>query len=109
MTSGSLVPSRPRRRLRSLALLLTLLLESEEPSESSLMSRVAKLSEMELRTLLAMEEQKLTAVVMVPVTTNTLKLNNQTEKKHSMDDLNTVKKYPWPPSRTRIRHRRPWP
>ena len=76
--------------MRSLALLLTLLLESEEPSESSLMSRVAKLPLKELLMLLTMEEMALTE----PVVPLTKLVKTLMEKKHSMDALNTELQYP---------------
>ena len=76
--------------MRSLALLLTLLLESEEPSESSLTSRVAKLPLKELRMLLIMEELVSTG----PVVPMTKLVKTLMVKKDSMDALNTALLYP---------------
>ena len=76
--------------MRSLALLLTLLLESEEPSESSLTSRVAKLPLKELRMLLIMEE----LVSKGPVVPMTKLVKTLMVKKDSMDAWNTALPYP---------------
>ena len=70
---------------------LALVLESEEPSESFLTSRVAKLPLKELRTLLTMEELVLTVPVQVPMTKLVKILM---EKTSSTDVLNTVLLYP---------------
>ena len=76
--------------MRPLALLLTLLLESEEPSESSPTSRVAKLPLKELRMLLIMEELVSTG----PVVPMTKLVKTLMVKKDSMDALNTALLYP---------------
>ena len=76
--------------MRSLALLLTLLLESEEPSESSLMSRAAKLPPKELLMLPIMEEMALTE----PVVPLTKLVKNPMEKKPLTDAFNTELQYP---------------
>ena len=70
---------------------LALVLESEEPSESSLTSRVAKLPLKEFHMLQIMEEPELTTPE-EELVTRTMK--TLMKILHSMDGLNTVKLYP---------------